>query len=141
MRVVVLRRLQRFETTARLIAGGDLDQRVPADGSDTISWLAREFNTMADSMTGLLDQVHGQQRRLETVINSIDDGIVVLDPERSVIAANDAFLRRTGRTRERVLGCCCVEVGPGACPAGDCPTLGLPAIARASGAHLRAADA
>ena len=124
VRFAVLRRLQRFETTARLIAKGDLNQRVPAGGSDTVSWLAREFNTMADSMTGLLNQVHGQQRRLETVINSIDDGIVVLDSKRSVIAANDAFLRRTGRTRERVLGCCCAEAGPAACPAGDCPTLG-----------------
>jgi two-component system NtrC family sensor kinase len=123
VRLAVLRRLQRFETTARLIAGGDLNQRVPAGGSDTVSWLAREFNTMADSMTGLIDQVHGQQRRLETVINSIDDGIVVLDPKRNVIAANDAFLQRTGLARERVLGCCCGGVGPGACPTGDCPTL------------------
>ena len=124
VRLAVLRRLQRFETTARLIASGDLNQRVPAGGSDTISWLAREFNTMADSMTGLLDQVHGQQRRLETVINSIDDGIVVLDPNRNVIAANDAFLQRTGLAREHVLGCCCRDVGPGACPTDDCPTLG-----------------
>jgi len=85
VRVVLLRRLRRFETTARMIAHGDLGRRVPSDGSDTISWLAREFNTMADSMTGLLDQVNGQQRRLETIINSIDDGIVVLDPERRTI--------------------------------------------------------
>ena len=122
-RLAVLRRLQRFETTARLIAGGDLNQRVPAGGSDTVSWLAREFNTMADSMTRLLAQVHSQHRRLETVINGIDDGIVVLDPQRNVIAANDAFLRRTGLPREGVLGCCCRDVGPGGCPAGDCPTL------------------
>jgi PAS domain S-box-containing protein len=124
VRFAVLRRLQRFETTARLIADGDLNQRVPADGTDTVAWLAREFNTMADSMTGLLNQVHGQQQRLETVINSIDDGIVVLDTQRRVIAANDAFLQRTGRTREYVLGGCCRDVGPGSCPIGDCPTVG-----------------
>ena len=76
----VLRRLQRFETTARQIAAGDLDRRVPVEGSDTLSWLAREFNTMADSVTGLVGEVRDQRERLETVINSIDDGIVVLDP-------------------------------------------------------------
>jgi PAS domain S-box-containing protein len=124
VRFAVLRRLQRFETTARLIASGDLAQRVPAGGSDTVSWLAREFNTMADSMAGLLDQVHGEQRRLETVINSIDDGIVVLDPTRKVIAANDAFLQRTGRLRHQVLGVCCRDVGPGGCSSGSCPTVG-----------------
>ncbi len=83
IRVAVLRRLQRFETAARQIAAGDLGRRVPAEGSDTLSWLAREFNTMADSVTGLVGEVRNQRERLETVINSIDDGIVVLDAGRT----------------------------------------------------------
>jgi PAS domain S-box-containing protein len=122
VRLVLLRRLQRFETTARLIAGGDLARRVPADGSDTISWLGREFNAMADSMTGLLSEVRNQRERLETVINSVDDGIVVLDADRKVIAANDAFLQRSGGRRDEVLGCCCREIGAGMCSMTDCPT-------------------
>jgi PAS domain S-box-containing protein len=123
IRFIVLRRLQRFETAARQIAGGDLNQRVPAKGSDTISWLAREFNTMADSVTGLVGEVRIQRERLETVINSIDDGIVVLDSNRRVIATNDAFLERARHSREDVLGCRCKEFTPGGCTVGDCPTL------------------
>ena len=123
IRVAVLRRLQRFETAARQIAGGDLAQRVPAAGSDTISWLAREFNTMADSVTGLVGEVRKQRERLETVINSIDDGIVVLDAERHIIAANDSFLVRARNSREQVLGCQCREFTPGGCTVADCPTL------------------
>jgi len=123
IRVVVLRRLQRFETAARQIAGGDLERRVPAEGSDTLSWLAREFNTMADSVTGLVGEVRSQRERLETVINSIDDGIVVLDGERNIIAANDAFLRRAEHSRAEVLGCQCRDMPPGGCTIVDCPTL------------------
>jgi len=123
IRVAVLRRLQRFESTARRIAGGNLAERVPSDGSDTISWLAREFNTMADSVTGLVGEVRNQRERLETVINSIDDGIVVLDRERHVLAANDSFLLRAQHSREQVLGCQCREFTPGGCTVGDCPTL------------------
>jgi PAS domain S-box-containing protein len=123
IRVAVLRRLQRFETTAHRIASGDLAQRVPAGGSDTISWLAREFNTMADSVTGLVGEVRTQRERLETVINSIDDGIVVLDAQRHVIAANDSFLLRAQHSREQVLGCQCREFTPGGCTVADCPTL------------------
>jgi len=123
VRVFVLRRLQRFETTARLIAAGDLDRRVPAEGTDTISWLAREFNAMADSMTGLVSEVRDQREQLETIINSIDDGIAVLDAKRTVIAANDAFLQRTGYRRAEVLGCSCTSVASGMCTATDCPTL------------------
>jgi PAS domain S-box-containing protein len=124
IRVVVLRRLQKFETAARAIAAGDLARRVPSRGSDTISWLAREFNTMADSMTNLVGEVQGQQQRLETIINSIDDGIVVLDPDRTIVAANRAFVARTGDVRAHVLGCGCRQAGvPGVCGVGDCPTL------------------
>jgi PAS domain S-box-containing protein len=121
-RTAVLRRLQRFRTTARLIAAGDLGQRLPAGGSDTISWLAHEFNSMADSMTGLVGEVRHQRERLETVINSMDDGIVVLDPQRNVVAANDAFLARTGRSRNEAPGPCCPDPAASACRA-DCPTL------------------
>jgi PAS domain S-box-containing protein len=123
VRHVVMRRLQRFEVVARQIAAGDLERRVPVDGSDIVSWLAHEFNAMADSTTSLLGEVRHQREQLETVINSIDDGIVVLDPERKVIAANDAFLRRTGCQRDEVLGCSCHEMRPDMCGPSDCPTL------------------
>jgi len=131
VQVLVLRRLHRFEGAARQIANGDLDRRVPTSGSDTISWLGREFNSMADSVTGLLREVRQQRERLETVINSIDDGIVVLDPSRRIIAANASFLKRTGHSREEVLGCGCTEVAKGACSTPDCPTLAC----LASGQH------
>ncbi|MBZ5637959.1 MAG: PAS domain-containing protein [Acidobacteriia bacterium] len=123
VRLSVMGRLQRFETTARRIAAGDLERRVPVKGSDTLAWLGREFNSMADTMTGLLADVRDQRQELETVINGIDDGIVVLDRDRKILAANDAFLRRTGRDRAGVLGSSCLETAAGACGAVDCPTL------------------
>ncbi|MDE3165349.1 MAG: PAS domain-containing protein [Acidobacteriota bacterium] len=123
VRLAVLRRLQRFETAARRIAAGDLERRIPAQGSDTISWLEREFNTMADSVAGLVGEVRTQRERLETVINSIDDGIVVLDTRRKILAANDAFLARVDHSRQDVLGCCCRGLQAGGCDVNDCPTL------------------
>ena len=138
IRVSVLRRLQRFETTARLISQGDLERRVPAEGSDTLAWMAREFNAMADSVSGLVGEVRTQRERLETVINSIDDGIVVLDAERKIMAANDAFLQRASSSREQVLGCCCYELEPGPCNLSDCPTLACLRLGCAPGPDLRA---
>ena len=123
IRVSVLRRLQRLETTARMVAQGDLERRAPVEGSDTLAWLGREFNMMADSVAGLVGEVSAQRERLETVINSIDDGIVVLDPQRKIIAANDAFMRRIGSERDKVLGCFCYQLQTGSCNLPDCPTL------------------
>lgn len=121
VRVVVLRRLERFETTARAIAGGDLDRRISAEGGDTLSWMARAFNKMADSVMQLGGELREQRERLETVINSVDDGIVVLDPDKRILAVNDAFLARLGKRRGEVLGRVCVEVLGRPCPLEDCP--------------------
>lgn len=124
IRQVVVRRLQRFEVAAREIAQGDLTRRVPDGGSDIISWLGREFNVMAESVGTLVGQVRTERERLETVIDSIDDGIVVLDASRTVVAANKAFIRRSGIVRDRLLGCSCAREGAGACCAvADCPAL------------------
>jgi PAS domain S-box-containing protein len=123
IRLSILRRLQRLEATARLVSQGDLERRAPVEGSDTLAWLGREFNMMADSMSRLVGEVSAQREQMETVINSIDDGIVVLDPERRIIAANDAYLRRTGRERNQVIGCHCYQLGIGSCNVPDCPTL------------------
>jgi PAS domain S-box-containing protein len=123
VRLVILKRLQRLESSARLMSQGDLSRRATARGSDTISFLARELNAMADSVSGLVSEVQSERERLETVINSIDDGIVVLDEERRVVAANDAFIRRTGYARDELLGCSCQKAGAGMCTVSDCPTL------------------
>jgi PAS domain S-box-containing protein len=123
VRLVILRRLQRLESNARLLSQGDLSRRLPTGGTDTISWLAREFNAMADSVSGLVSEVRSERERLETVINSNDDGIVVLDGERRVVAANEAFIRRTGYARDELLGCSCRKAGEGMCNVSDCPTL------------------
>jgi PAS domain S-box-containing protein len=122
VRFIVIGRLKRFETAAREIASGNLDRRVADSGSDTISWLAREFNVMADSVTGLLGEVRRQREQLETIINSIDDGIAVLDRERRIVAANDAFLRRVGRSRAQTVGCSCGHASGGLCSSGLCMT-------------------
>ncbi|MBI5485735.1 MAG: PAS domain-containing protein, partial [Deltaproteobacteria bacterium] len=123
MRIVVHRRLNRFEENARAIALGDLRRRVPVAGNDTLSWLGREFNDMADTAERLLVDLRGQQQRLETVINSVDDGIVVLDRDLRVVAANDAFLQRLNRDRGAVVGRTCREVAAGLCASADCPGL------------------
>jgi PAS domain S-box-containing protein len=79
--------------------------------------------TMSESMSALVDAVREQRERLEVVINSIDDGIVVLDTGRRIVAANDAFLRRAQASRQELLGCSCSHKAPAACSGHECPTL------------------
>ncbi len=126
VRVVVLRRLDRFGEAARAIAAGDLQRRVPVSGDDSLAWMARSFNAMADSVTTLASELKTQRERLEMIINGVDDGIVVLDSQLKVMAANEAFLARTRRAREEMVGQPCQEVAcrgvrtPSSCPSCRC---------------------
>ncbi|HEY3355045.1 MAG TPA: ATP-binding protein [Polyangia bacterium] len=120
IRVAILRRLRRFAPVARAIAAGDLERRLPVEGDDTLTWLAVEFNTLADAVTGLAADVRRQSQRLEAVLNSVDDGILVLDRDLKIVAANDSFIRRTGKPRAAVVGRPCCEAAGGFCRVGTC---------------------
>ncbi len=96
---------------------------------------------MADSMNGLLGDVRAQRERLETVINSIDDGIVVLDAG-SQRHRRERRLPATHRTRPggRARRPPAATPAPGSAVPADCPTLACLGTGRAPGAHLRAQD-
>ncbi len=129
-RRMVVRRLHRVESAAKAFAAGDLARRVPVRGHDTIARVEREFNTMADAVSGLLDRVEEHRRSLEKVMNSVDDGVVVLDEDRRIIAANEAYRRRFPRASDEIIGVrCCAEANGGlGCSCddddmGQCPTV------------------
>ena len=97
VRLFLLGRLEQFERATRAIAAGQLERRLPVAGKDTLAWMARAFNTMADSVMRLAGELREQRALLERVINSVDDGIAVLDPKLRLLAANQAFSARAGR--------------------------------------------
>jgi len=129
VRRLILRRLTKLGETARSIATGNLAERAEVSGDDTIAGLAAEFNEMADATLHLLTEVKERESQLANVMNSLDDGLVVLDPNFRVVAANQAFCRRVGvhpealhgRECQDAMGCrleC--EVGGRGCPTARC---------------------
>jgi len=93
---------------------------------------------MADTMTGLLNDVRQQREQLETVINSIDDGIVVLDADRRVVAANDALPPSPGEDARGGARRLLPRPGHGHVRHRRLPHPGVPPAGRAPGPHLRA---
>ena len=51
-----------------------------------------------------------QKSAMETVLNGIQDSILVLTPEMEIVEVNDAFLRLSKSTREEVIGSRCHQV-------------------------------
>jgi len=91
--------LQLMEATQK-IGGGQYDVTIPAESSDELGRLAQEFNAMVGKLKGFHDlnlgQVVSEKRKAEAVIQSIDDGIVVVDARFKVTGIN--------RTAARVFG-------------------------------------
>lgn len=49
-------------------------------------------------------------KEMETILNGIQDFILVISPARDIIEVNKAFLRQMGLTREQVIGRKCYEI-------------------------------
>jgi PAS domain S-box-containing protein len=127
MRRLILVRLAKLGQTARSIAAGDLTKRAEVGGDDTITGLATDFNDMASAVLGLVTEVKERESQLADVMNSVDDGLVVLDRDFRVVAANHAFCRRFGSYPEALHGQQCQEAlrDPLHCNVSDagCPTM------------------
>ncbi|MBI4518405.1 MAG: PAS domain-containing protein [Deltaproteobacteria bacterium] len=133
MRRLILGRLATLGETARSIAAGDLTRRVEVRGDDTITSLAMDFNDMANSVLGLVTEVQEREAQLANVMNSVDDGLVVLDQDFRIVAANHAFCRRFGSHPEALHGHRCqealnttryCEVNDAGCPSVRCLATG-----------------
>ena len=113
VRRLILTRLNKLGDTARSIASGDLTKRAEVVGDDTITRLAMDFNNMADAVLGLVADVKERESQLANVMNSVDDGLVVLDQEFRIVAANHAFCRRFGSYPEALHGHRCQDMCSG----------------------------
>jgi PAS domain S-box-containing protein len=51
-----------------------------------------------------------QKTAMETILNGIQDFILVITPDMEIVEANESFLKRTGLSREEVIGRKCRDV-------------------------------
>jgi two-component system phosphate regulon sensor histidine kinase PhoR len=96
---------------ARRVQAGELEARAEVRGEDEVADLADAFNRMTQSvsmMTGeLRDAAEEQMRlrgRLETVLNSMGDGLIAVDDQGRVVTYNPSAEVIVGRPPDRALG-------------------------------------
>jgi signal transduction histidine kinase/DNA-binding response OmpR family regulator/HAMP domain-containing protein len=84
----VRRPLDALVKASRRLAGGEREVRVPEDGPEELQVLARSFNAMAEDVQAAAARVEAERRLLEVTVRSLDDGLVILDADGVVTAAN-----------------------------------------------------
>jgi two-component system, NtrC family, sensor kinase len=104
MNRLVVSKLERFAEATRALGRGRLDLRVRVGASgDEIGTLATSFNEMVESLRRATE-VRERQELLESVLNHVDDSVVVLAPEGRVIAFNRGSERAFGLRAAEVVG-------------------------------------
>lgn len=140
LRRVVLSRLATLTRTARAIAGGALEERADTSGDDVIASLASDFNAMADATSRLIAEIRQREQQLSGVLNGLDDGLIVLDRDFKVIAANRSIAKWLGSHPEALRGQQCRHLVGHALPCCDdpaCPTARCLATGRLAQATYR----
>jgi NtrC-family two-component system sensor histidine kinase KinB len=86
------RPVERMRTAASEIAGGNYDVRVPDQGTDELGLLAGQFNRMAEKLKQYNDlnigKILAEKTKIEAILNSVDDGLMVVDSELRVTNIN-----------------------------------------------------
>ena len=89
---------------AELIGKGNLDHRVRIRTKDEIGALAEEFNQMAEKLKHSLDQLKRERDKLELILLSAGEGIVVADAKDKVIMLNPEAEKILGVNRVDIEG-------------------------------------
>lgn len=111
---------------AKRINNGILDQKIEVGSRDEMSELANTFNEMASSLDQKINELVSSKEKtqdaekyLETLFNSIEDGIIVVNSNHEIIKMNSSFLNMTGSQEKDVLGRTCHEMIFGNLPEKD----------------------
>ena len=73
---------------ARLVASGDLDHRLRPEPPQEVEQLANAVNEMAAQLNGLLARESQERNRLQSILESMSDGVIVVDEAGTVLLAN-----------------------------------------------------
>lgn len=80
--------IRQLINTSKEIAGGNYKKRVNISSKDEIGQLAHTFNEMADKLDETLSGIMDKNVRVDTVINSMRDGIIAVDTEYKILLIN-----------------------------------------------------
>jgi signal transduction histidine kinase len=86
----IINPLNRLVETSLAVASGDLEQRTGIRRGDEIGSLASSFDIMTDKLRARNRELMEQASKLTAILDSIADGVIVLDTQRRIITSNPA---------------------------------------------------
>ncbi len=85
------RPLEKVRTSVVQMAEGNLDKRIPAAGPvEEINALAESVNSLAVQLKLRISDITSRKNELSTILGSMSEGVIAVDPELRMITVNKA---------------------------------------------------
>jgi len=81
-----VREIQRLTTA---VADGNLEYRIPRRSRDELGSISDSIHRMADQLGERLEQANREKEQLQAVLDSMVEGVLVVDAEMNVVLANE----------------------------------------------------
>ena len=85
------RALGRMTEAAQRMASGDLEVRTRRSGTDEIAELGRALDALAGNLASTLTALRAERDLLGRILQSMQEGVLVLDEERRILLVNPAL--------------------------------------------------
>ncbi len=87
------RHIESLETSALALARGDFSRPIDAVEDEELDELAEVLETARTRLIGITGEVAGQRDRLQEILDTMEDGVLMADPEGRVVLLNPAMHR------------------------------------------------
>lgn len=108
----VLSPIYGLENASKSLAAGDLDARVAVDKSGSLEFiqLFDSFNTMAEKIESGVHEVREKEAFLKALIDTVPDGVRVIDQNYTVVMANSSYARQAMVGAHQLTGVPCYAI-------------------------------
>jgi len=83
--------VREFVSISRRVAGGDFEAKISRRHRGELGDFARSFNSMVDDLKAMFLAVERRTEELDSVLSSIQDGLIVIDAKDAIVMSNEAF--------------------------------------------------
>jgi diguanylate cyclase (GGDEF)-like protein/PAS domain S-box-containing protein len=104
LRRYIVRPIEVVSKAMSRVAAGDLDQRIPVLGRDELSSLALSFNSLTEELRTRHAGFNAEHNKLQTILMSTDEGIVVTDGAGNIVLVNPAAERLLDKPAAEIIG-------------------------------------
>jgi len=91
-----LRPIREIQRLTAAIADGNLDYRIPRRSHDELGAISDAIHRMADQLGERIEQASREKEQLQAVLNSMVEGVLVVDAEMNIVLANERLAALLG---------------------------------------------